>query len=218
MLDAVQSVRGSREEAALSTNHEPDPPAPSLAAAAAAFEEELSRLQVQSAELLRAPITSDKTLVRAQKALHESSACQLRLAEKLKDVVTAIELARRTQEGCLQQMMQAAERVQTRARELTVFIERFAGLGERAHAIDEPVRAVAVRKAEGAADAELLHGLRDVLGRTEAIIREADGLAVDASASDWPDVAREASSLKQQMQAARNRLLLAEKSMGGPLS
>ncbi len=202
----------------MTTNEKTSPSALSLAAAAAAFEEELSRLQGLSADLARAPITSDKTLVRAQKALHEASDCQLRLAEKLQAVVRAIDVARATQEGCLGQMMQAADRVQTRAKELTVFIERFAGLGQRAHAMDEPVRAISARKAEGAATTELLQGLHDVVARAESVIEEAQTLASDATLADWPDIAREATSLKQQLLAARNRLLLAEKSLGGQLS
>ncbi len=192
--------------------HKPSPHAP-LAAAVSAFEDELERFATLSAELEKTPLTSDKALVRAQKALSESTDCQARLAIQLQYVVGAIEGARVKQDGCLQQIMKAAERVRDRAREFAALVERFAGIGQRARDITEPVRAVLARKAEGAPGGELLTGLRDVLALTEAVIAEADTLSRDAKVADWPDIAREAESLKQQMQSARNRVLLAERSV-----
>jgi len=114
--------------------------------------------------------------------------------------------------------VEAAGRVQTRAQELANFVERFAALGQQARELNEPVRAVVTRKDEGAPPAELLAALGEVLARTESLVSQADGLAKDARESDWPEVAREADSLKQQMQSARNRLLQAERSVGTPPS
>jgi chromosome segregation ATPase len=187
-----------------------------MATAAAAFEDELRRLAALTADLVRTPLSSDKALLRAKKALTESSESQARLATRLQEVVAAIDGARLKQEACLKQLVEAAERVQGRAREFSVLVERFAALGQRAREVNDPVRAVVARKEEGAPVSEVLAGLREVLDRTETLVAEADALAKDARESDWPDVARETDSLKQQMQAARNRLLQAERSVEKP--
>jgi hypothetical protein len=187
-----------------------------LASAATAFEDELQHFAAFAADLARAPLTSDKALVRAQKALEESSESQVRLAARLQDVIVAIDGARGKQEACMKQMLEAAERVRSRAQSFTALVERFAGLGQLARDINEPVRAVVARKAEGADPRELATGLEEVLLRTESLIAEAESLAQDAKEANWPDVARQADSLKQQMQSARNRLLIAQRSVNEP--
>ncbi len=182
-----------------------------LAAAATAFEAELSRYEELTAELSRGSISSEKALTRAKKQLGESAECEERLGECLKAVITAMEGARGRQETCMEQGLAAAQRLQARAEKFFAFTERFAALGLRAREVNEPVAAVAARKSQGAPAAELLAGLRDVLARTEGIIADAEGLARDAESADWSDISRAAESLKQQVQSARNRVLLAEK-------
>jgi DNA-directed RNA polymerase specialized sigma54-like protein len=184
-----------------------------LALAAMAFETELSRYEEISDETARGPLTSEKALIRAKKQLEESAACQVRLAEHLKAVVAALDVVRGRQEACAQNVMTAAHRVQTRAEEHLAMIQRFSALGLRARDVNEPVASVVARKAEGAPARELLAGLREVLAQTEAIVVDAEALARDAASADWTDVARAAESLKDQVQSARNRVLLAEKSL-----
>jgi hypothetical protein len=184
-----------------------------LTLAAMAFEAELARYEELCAETARAPLTSEKALARAKKQLEESADSQVRLSEHLKAVVVAMEGVREKQEACAQQVITAAHRVQARAEEHLALIERFSALGLRARDVNEPVATVVARKAQGAPKRELLAGLREVLAQTEAIVADAEGLARDAASREWTDIARAAESLKQQVQSARNRVLLAEKSL-----
>jgi hypothetical protein len=182
-----------------------------LAMAATAFEAELSRYEALTAEAARGPISSEKALARAKKQLEESAECELLLAEYLTAVIAAMDGARRKQEACMEQALATAHRLQARSLEFVSFTERFATLGLRAREVNEPVAAVVARKSNGAPATELLAGLRDVLTRTEGIIADAEALARDAASADWGDIARAAESLKQQVQSARNRVLLAER-------
>jgi hypothetical protein len=184
-----------------------------LATAAMAFELELSRYEELAAETARGPISSEKTLVRAKKQLEECAESQLRLAEYLAAVMTAMDGARTKQEGCMEQVLASAQRIQVRSLEFLAFMERFSALGLRAREVNEPVAAVVARKAEGAPSAELLAGLREVLARTEGIVADAEALARDAASTEWADISRAADSLKQQVQSARNRVLLAERTV-----
>jgi hypothetical protein len=182
-----------------------------FAMAATAFEAELSRYEELTAEATKGPISSEKTLARAKRQLGESAECELRLAEYLVAVIAAMEGARRRQEACMDQALAAAQRLQARSEEFVSFTERFSTLGLRAREVNEPVAAVVARKSEGAPATELLAGLRNVATRTEGIIADAEALARDAASADWGDITRAAESLKQQVQSARNRVLLAER-------
>jgi GrpB-like predicted nucleotidyltransferase (UPF0157 family) len=184
-----------------------------LAEAAMAFEAELSRYEELTTETARGPISSEKALLRAKKQLGESAECQLRLAESLKAVVIALDGARVKQEACMAQVLAAAQRVQTRSEEFLTLMQRFSALGNRAREVNEPVAEVVARKSQGAPATEVLAGLRDVLARTEGIVTEAEALARDAANADWSDVSRAAEALKQQVQSARNRVLLAERTV-----
>jgi Fe-S-cluster formation regulator IscX/YfhJ len=188
-----------------------------LAAAATAFEAELSRYEEVCTETARAPITSEKALVRAKKQLGDSAACQLRLAEHLKAVVTALDGVRGRQEACAEQVLSAAQRVQARSEEFLALMVRVSELGLRAREVNEPVAGVVARKAQGAPAAELVEGLREILARTDGIVSDAQSLARDAASADWTDIARIAESLKQQVESARNSVLLAERAMTDPL-
>jgi hypothetical protein len=184
-----------------------------LTQAAMAFEAELARYEGLASDVARGSISSEKALMRAKKQLGESAECQLRLAEHLKGVMVALDGDRIKQETCMKQVLSAAERVKARADEFVALMERFSALGHRAGEVNEPVARIAARKSEGAPATEVLAALRDVLARTESIVTDAETLARDAANTDWSDVSRAAEGLKQQVQAARNRVLLAERSV-----
>ncbi len=192
-----------------------DKPEVPLTQAASAFEAELERYAQIAAEIERAPLTSEKGLNRAKKALRESADCQERLGAALHALLAAMETSRNKQHRCMEQTLDAARRVQARAEEYGRLMERFAGLGQRAKDVNEPVSAVVVRQEAGAPPEEILAGLREILVRTEAVIVEAEGLSKDASEAGWAEIAREADSLKQQVASARNRVLIAERSVAG---
>jgi hypothetical protein len=132
-------------------------------------------------------------------------------------VVTALDGVRGRQEACAEQVLSAAQRVQARSEEFLALMVRVSELGLRAREVNEPVAGVVARKAQGAPAAELVEGLREILARTDGIVSDAQSLARDAASADWTDIARIAESLKQQVESARNSVLLAERAMTDPL-
>ena len=75
----------------------------------------------------------------------------------------------------------------------------------------------ALEAKQGDANAQdLLKTLSEVAARTESVVSEAETLGADAVADDWQDaVAREATTLKQQLQSARNKILVAQRDVAG---
>jgi hypothetical protein len=68
---------------------------------------------------------------------------------------------------------------------------------------------------DGPPPPQLLEALTQVIERTDEIVNEADLVAKDARAGDWSDIAKEADTLKQQVQAARNKVLQAQRKIAG---
>jgi hypothetical protein len=80
--------------------------------------------------------------------------------------------------------------------------------------LNEPVAALEAK--EGDANAQdLLKTLSEVAERTESVVAEAEALGADAVSDDWQDIAREATTLKQQLQSARNKILVAQRDVAG---
>jgi hypothetical protein len=183
-----------------------------LAAAAAALETELGRYEATSAELDSLPLTSDKTLQRARKVLEECAAHQERLAVLLPAFAQAMQVAQARQQECMEVTARGTAKIKTRFEERMALLERVALLGQSAQEINEPVAAV-LEGGEEKAPAELLKSLDEVGARTEAVIAEADAVQRAAQEGDWLDIARDADALKQQLQAARNKVLIAQRNV-----
>ncbi|MDQ3036326.1 MAG: hypothetical protein M3Y87_28260 [Myxococcota bacterium] len=66
-------------------------------------------------------------------------------------------------------------------------------------------------QSSGASADEILPALNDVRGRMESIISDADAIAAAATDGNWPDLVRESSALRDQVQASRNKLLRAHR-------
>lgn len=182
-----------------------------LTAAASAFEVELERYERIAAELHRTEVSSEKTLSRSKKLLGESSECEQRLGALLGQLLQAMNGARETQQTSMQHALDAAQRLQRRADELNSLLARFAKLGEQAREVNEPVASIMAAQSSGASAEEILPALNDARGRMETIISGADAIATAAAEGNWPDLVREASALRDQVQASRNKLLRAHR-------
>lgn len=182
-----------------------------IAAAASAFEEDLDRYEQLSGELKNLTITSQKSLIRATKLLEESAGCEQKLAEDVGKLVEAMQAARVKQQTCGEATLAAAEMIQTRMAQHAALMEKFATLGERARSASEPVAAVMSQHAASVDPAELAKGLGEVTERMEVIVNETDAMIREAQDGDWSDLAREAESLKQKVQAARNKVLITQR-------
>jgi hypothetical protein len=85
-------------------------------------------------------------------------------------------------------------------------------LGLRTSEISKPI----VSLEEGAWSAvtpELLASVGEVSVRLEEAIGEAAQISSSARASDWSDLSRDADTLKQQLQAVRNQVLLGQRKL-----
>jgi chromosome segregation ATPase len=186
-----------------------------LAEAAAAFERELNQYARITAELNRTTVRSQKTLSRTQKLLVESTECEEALGVRLRALLEAMNGARDTQQQCMEQTLEAARGLQARANEFTALLERVAALGTRARETSEPAARALAQSSSGDRDVDLVRSLEELGERMVEIIAEADTIAQDAEAGDWPDIARDVKSLKQQIQAAHGRVVQACSSVSG---
>lgn len=182
-----------------------------IAAAAAMFEQDLSRYEQLSSELKSIAINSQKNLLRATKLLEESAACEQKLADAVNMLVEAMQVARLKQRSCGEATLEAAKRIEARMVEHAALMNRFATLGERARSASEPVAAVMAQHAASVDPGELARGLGEVTERMDVIVSETETMIREAETGDWSDLVREAESLKQKVQAARNKVLITQR-------
>jgi chromosome segregation ATPase len=180
-----------------------------LSEAAADFERELARYEKISSELGRTQVRSQKTLSRTQKLLTESAECEEALGQRLRAMLEAMNGSRDKQQSCMEQTLAAAKNLQTRANEFTALLERVSALGTRARETSEPAIAALTESANGQRDQNLVGSLEALADRMLSIIRDAEVIEKDASAGDWPDIARDVQSLRQQINAAHGKVVQA---------
>lgn len=181
-----------------------------LARAAAALEAELYEYERFVVEVKRMSLSSEKAMHRAKALLEDCAAGESRMAERLQAFAAAVQDVQVRQHTCITEAVAAAEKIQGRIQNRSALLDRFTALGDRARALNEPVAALEAKLGEPNAQ-DLLTTLGEVALRTEAVIDEADALGADAQREDWQDIAREATTLKQQIQSARNKILAAQR-------
>lgn len=181
-----------------------------LARAAAALEGELAEYERFVAEVKRMTMSSDKAMHRAKALLEDCAAGEARMGERLQAFAAAVQEVQLRQQMCMTEAVAAAERIQERVQNRAALLERFSALGDRARALNQPVEALEGKEGEANAQ-DLLTTLGEVATLTEGVIAEAETLGQDAQKDDWQDIAREAATLKQQIQSARNKILVAQR-------
>jgi chromosome segregation ATPase len=182
-----------------------------LTVAAAALEGELGQYLETSAQLERIPINSDKTLQRARKVLEDCAKHQEKLAVLLPAFAQAMNEAQRRQTECMEETARGTARIKARFDDRMALLERVAALGERAQMINQPIASMNEAIEAGSTPQAILKSLDEVSARTEAVIGEAEAVHGAATEADWQDIARDADALKQQLQSARNRILIAQR-------
>jgi hypothetical protein len=192
----------------------PSTPSGPLTAAAAEFERELAHYEKIAAELSRNPVRSQKTLARTQKLLTESAECEQALGVRLRALLEAMNGARDKQQQAMEQTLAAARSLEARAVEFSQLIERVAALGTRARETSEPAMQALTESKESDQGGLLMRSLEQLSDRMQAIIKDADQIARDAETGDWPDVARDVQSLKQQVIAAHGKVVQATSAAG----
>jgi hypothetical protein len=181
---------------------------PSLVAAAAALDEELRAFSDLASEAKRETLDTDRSMTRATRALSESAQRQSHIEEKLKSLVAEIEGARLRQQDSIDTLVQTARNVEQRAKSRDEFHRRFAELGSAAGEVNALALELASRRTEGAAEVEVLERLATIEQRMDEIVAGAQSIAEAASTERWPEIERQAAGVRQQMQAAKNKLAL----------
>jgi hypothetical protein len=184
-----------------------------LTDAACRIEEELSRFERLLLDLSR-PVSTEKTLQRARMSLEECSQSEERLAAHLTAFAQAIQGIQQRQQRCMESLAERVCRVQERHADRSALIERMAQLGLRTSEISKPIVSLQ-ESAWSAVTPELLASVSEVSARLEEAIGEAAQISSSARASDWSDLSRDADTLKQQLQAVRNQVLLGQRKLAG---
>ena len=189
-----------------------NPPSP-LVAAAAALEGELRAYDELAHEAQRLRIDGERGLRRGIAIVQESGGMSERIQERLRALVAEIEEVRARQVQSLTALLEAATTVEKRAQQHTELMQRFAALGESAGQVNALAMALSEKRAVGASDTELLPDLQGIQVHIDVVVAEAEALSHRAREEQWPDLARQADSLRQQVLSAKNKLALAYKTV-----
>lgn len=171
-------------------------PVPEIVRAAEAIETEMARLESMAWAARKARLDSQKSITKAAAELNEAVAMPERLAERLQALAAAMARLQERQQAALAPLAAFAAEIQQRMARLGQHMESFAALGSLA----------------GQVNSQLAEGSGDPSARAaaEARIQELSDSArvlFEAARDDgFPEIAREADVLKQQMAALRNRL------------
>jgi hypothetical protein len=184
-----------------------------LVAAAAAVDAELRAYDELAREAKHVALDGEKALARAAHLLSESTQRPPRIQEKLKVLVGEIEGARLRQQESLDVFVETSRALEARANQFDALMRRFATVGESAQTIHRLTSDISTRRSGGAPEADLLEGLRQIEEHMARVIADAGDLAREAARDGWPEMARQADGIRQQVGAAKNKLVLAYKSV-----
>jgi hypothetical protein len=179
-----------------------------LAEAADNFERELDRYERLSVELARTSVHSEKSLGRKRRLLEEFSESEAELGGRLQALLAAMNDARERQQRCMELAVTAATELRERAEQFSELMAQVATLGERARAASQPAGPLMAERDQNLG-AQALASLDQVREQIQGVLAEADAIARSASEQNWPEVARDVNSLRQQlssMQAKVTRL------------
>jgi hypothetical protein len=186
---------------------------PPLVAAAAALDDELRAYDELAAEARRIKFDSEKSLQRGLRIVQESQERNDVVQEKLRALVAEIEQARIRQVESLNALLEAAKTLQARAQEHEALMARFAALGESSQRVNALTLELSAKRSAGASESEILQGLGEIQVHMASVVGEAEALAQRATEQGWPELARQADAVRQQVLAAKNKLALAHKTV-----
>jgi methyl-accepting chemotaxis protein len=179
-----------------------------LVSAAEALDQGFRRFEQLTEGIQRVPLNSQKNLLRASEMLTEIAGLGETLQGKLGSVVAAITKFRQKQEGQADQVQKQAEQVQERSRALQGLLEQYRVLGESARQLNLGLQKLSAAVGDGGGASSALAGLQELEPGIEELMRGASSLTERANALGFADMAHQADSLKQQLQAVRNKVSL----------
>jgi DNA repair exonuclease SbcCD ATPase subunit len=174
----------------------PEKNVPELVRAAESLESEIANLEAQARATRKIPLNSERNITRAAKELAETAQFQERLAAGLQALASAMAQLQARQQAALEPLAAFATETQTRMQRLSEHMHAFGLLGAAAGEVTALIQSGGDRaEVVTAVDAQLT-----------SIENGARALLDVARNDDYPDVVREADSLKQRVAALRKKL------------
>ncbi len=172
-----------------------------LVRAAEALEAELVQLETTSRALRKLRLSSEKTIARAAKDLNEILTLPEKLGVRLQALAVAMAEMQARQQAALVPLGAFANELQTRMQRLNEHMQAFAALGKAAGEVTQRLQA---------ANGDRHAVLAEVSAELGKLSDGARALFDAAQADDFPEVAREADTLKQRVLSLRKRLEMGE--------
>jgi hypothetical protein len=186
-----------------------------LVRCAEVVERELRRLEELSRSARKQELSSEKNIARAARGLQQALEQQARLAQDLRGLGQAMLGMQARQEAAMAPLEARANEIQSRMARHSEHMQRFAALGMKAKDTVAALLEISSSSddGQGSHEASLLI---DADARVRGLVDESKAIAEAARADEFPDIAREAHSLEQRVQAMRERLsqLVRAKSIG----
>jgi chromosome segregation ATPase len=179
-----------------------------LGEAAETLEATLRRFEELTTGACKIALNSEKNLARAARAINEAAASQERIASALGVLVKHINAAQVRQQTTSERVFARAKEIQERTREFESLMKELISVGEEAGAITSELQ----RLTENGIGAEQngKHSLEPVLSSVQQRMTQAAARAQDverrAREGGMHEVVRHADSLRQQIEAAREKL------------
>jgi hypothetical protein len=173
-----------------------------LTRCAEVVEQELRRLEELSRSARNIKLSSEKNLARAARGLQQALEQQERLANELRALGQAMLGMQTRQEAAMLPLQARALELQARMQRHSEHMERFGALGTKA----KDVVAALVEVSESNADPQGAAALFEADQQIGDLVQEIRAMTDAAKADEFPEIEREAHSLEQRLQAARDRL------------
>jgi len=194
----------------------PRPESSPLLEAVQALDDELARFEQLAHAAGKVPLTSERNLEKAARAINDAADSQRRVNEHIQRLIEAISAARTTHDAVAETLVKTRDDVQARADRFTVQLGRLSTLGKEAAEVSGLVRQLGALKERP--NAEVVAQLSDVRDRMAHIVDGAGRLGAEAEADAMEDLARQCDSLKQQVQSALNKVSLLREKLAAQLS
>jgi chromosome segregation ATPase len=186
---------------------------PSLVAAAMALDDELRAFDELAREAKDQRMNGQKSLSRTAALLSASLQARERIENGVRNLVAEIGGAQGRQEASVQTLVDVAAHLERRTKERDDLLARFAGLGTSAARVNALAANLATRRQEGAAEAEILDLLAEIQAQMTGVAAEADALTEAAERDGWPEIARQAEAVRQQVNAVKSKLAAAHRNI-----
>lgn len=182
--------------------------------AAITLDTELVLFEKLVGELNFVEVNSDKGLERGVFLLKEIHSCRERMEAGMRGLAQALDAARTRNESAEKAIVDRAQSIQSRQQEADSLFTRFKALGNMVQQINTSVASLRERTGDEMTDeaqSELASHFPEIETQLGVLVGEAKKLREEALSANMKFLERNADSLRQSLEAARNRLKLLAK-------